>query len=68
MDERRSVGEVLGRLKGHVVEDEATDAELRAKTRIAVSRRRGFRKKPDKPLEVVLAKKRAKAVRSYRKS
>jgi hypothetical protein len=56
MDERRSVGEALGRLKGSVQEDEATGAELRAKTRITNSRRRGFRKRPDTPLGVVLAK------------
>ena len=57
MDERRTVGEVLGRLKGSVQEDEATEAELRAKTGIADSRRRGFRKQPDTPLGLVLAAK-----------
>jgi hypothetical protein len=60
MDERRTVGEVLGRLKGSVQEDEATEAELRAKMRITDSRRRGFRKQADTPLGVVLA---AKGVR-----
>ncbi len=60
MDERRSVGEALGRLKGSVQEDEATEAELRAKTRITDSQRRGFRKRPDTPLGVVLATKRAR--------
>jgi hypothetical protein len=57
MDERRSAGEALGRLKGSVQEDEATESELRAKTRITDSQRRGFRKRPDTPLGVVLAKK-----------
>jgi transketolase len=52
MDERRAVGEVLGRLKGDIQEDEATDAELSAKTRITVRRRRGFKKTPDTPLGV----------------
>jgi len=33
MDERRSVGEALGRLKGSVQEEEATEAELQAKTK-----------------------------------
>jgi hypothetical protein len=57
MDERRTVGQVLGRLKGNVQEDVATEAELLAKTRIIDSQRRGFKKQPDTPLEVVLAKK-----------
>jgi len=60
MDERRTVSEVLGRLRGDVQEDEATEAELRAKTRIIDSERRGFKKEPDTPLGVVLATKRAK--------
>ena len=60
MDERRTVGEVLGRLKGCVQEDEATDAELLAKTRIIDSKRRGFKKKPDTPLGIVLANKKAR--------
>jgi len=60
MDERRTVGEVLARLRGSVQEDEATEAELLAKTRISDSRRRGFRKQPDKPLGAVLAAKIAK--------
>ena len=59
MDERRTVGQVLSGLKGDVQEDEATEAELLAKTRITDSQRRGFRKKPDIPLVVVLAAKRA---------
>jgi hypothetical protein len=57
MDERRTVGEVLGQLKGSVQEDAATEAELLAKTRIIDSKRRGFKKRPDTPLGVVLAKK-----------
>ncbi len=58
MDERRTVGEVLGRLKGNVEEDDATQAEFLAKTRITDSQRRGFKKKPDTPLGVVLEAKR----------
>ena len=61
MDERRTVGEVLARLKGCVPEDEAAEAELRAKTKITDSQRRGFRKKPDTPLAVVLAAKKARS-------
>jgi hypothetical protein len=60
MDERRTVGEVLGRLKGSIQEDEATEAELSAKSRITDSQRRGFKKQPDTPLGIVLAMKRAR--------
>jgi hypothetical protein len=60
MDERRTVGEVLGRLKGTVQEDVAAEAELLAKTRITDSQRRGFKKQPDTPLGVALAKKAGK--------
>jgi len=60
MDERRTVGEVLGRLRGCVQEDQATDAELLAKTRIIDGRRRGFKKKPDTPPGIVLANKKAR--------
>jgi hypothetical protein len=57
MDERRAVAQVLGRLTGEVADDVATEAELKAKLAIADSRNRGFRKVPDKPLGVVLARK-----------
>jgi hypothetical protein len=57
MDERRTVGVVLGQLKGQIEEDETTEAELIAKTRIIDSRRRGFKKRPDTPLGVVLTRK-----------
>jgi hypothetical protein len=60
MDERRTVDEVLGRLKGQVLEDEATHVELLAKSRISDSRRRGFKKRRDVPLGIVLAAKKAK--------
>ena len=63
MDERRTVGKVLGRLKGCVPEDEATDAELQAKISVTGSKRRGFKKKPDTPLGIVLAAKRVKKVK-----
>jgi hypothetical protein len=60
MDERRTVGEVLSQLKGKIEEDEATEAGLTAKTRIVDSRRRGFKKRPDTPLGVVLANKKVR--------
>lgn len=59
MDERRGVVQVLGHLKGEVDDDVASEAELRAKVTIADSRNRGFRKIPDKPLGVVLARKKS---------
>ncbi|MFI5071752.1 MAG: hypothetical protein ACHP8A_12770 [Terriglobales bacterium] len=58
MDARRTVGEVLGHLKGNVQEDEATEAEFVVKTGVTDSQRRGFKKKPDAPLGVALAAKR----------
>ena len=57
MDERRTVSEVLSRLKGNVEDSVATEAELLVKTKIIDSKRRGFKKQPDTPLGVVLAKK-----------
>jgi hypothetical protein len=60
MDERRTVHEALGRLKGTLLEDEAIEAELLAKTRITDSQRRGFKKRPDTPLGLVLATKAAR--------
>jgi hypothetical protein len=55
MDERRGVAQVLGRLKSEVDEDVGSEAEAKAKLRIADSRNRGFKKVPDTPLGVVLA-------------
>jgi hypothetical protein len=60
MDERRTVAEVLGHLKGDVQEDLATEVELLARIRITDSKRRGFKKRPDTPLGVVLEAKRVK--------
>jgi len=60
MDERRTVGEVLGRIKGQIQDDHAIEAEFLVKTRIIDSRRRGFKKTPDVPLGLVLQKKKAK--------
>ena len=57
MDERRGAGELLRGLKGNIPEDEASDAELLVKTRVTDSKRRGFKKKPDAPLGIVLAAK-----------
>jgi hypothetical protein len=59
MDERRAVAHVLGQLKGQVGDDAASEAELEVKLTIADSRNRGFRKVPDKPLGVLLARKKS---------
>ena len=60
MDERRAVASVLNSLKGQVDDDVASEAELEVKVTIADSRNRGFRKSPDKPLGVVLARKKSR--------
>jgi hypothetical protein len=57
MDERRAVASVLNSLKGKVDDYVASEAELEVKVTIADSRNRGFRKIPDKPLGVVIARK-----------
>jgi hypothetical protein len=57
MDERRAVTQLLGGLKGKVQEDTASEVELQAKVSIADSKNRGFRKLPDEPLGVHLARK-----------
>jgi hypothetical protein len=60
MDERRTVGEVLGQMKGQVQDNQAVEAEFLVKTRIIDSLGRGFKKTPDVPLGLVLQKKKAK--------
>jgi hypothetical protein len=63
MDERRSVAQVLARLGGQIDDDLASAAELQVKLAITDSRSRGFRKKPDEPLGVVLERKRARKLK-----
>jgi hypothetical protein len=59
MDERRAIAIVLNTLKGQVDDDHASEAELEVKITIADSRNRGFKKRPDEPLGVVLARKKS---------
>lgn len=59
MDERRAVAQVLGGLKGKVEEDIASEAELQVKVSIADSSNRGFRKLPEEPLGIHLARKKS---------
>ena len=58
-NERRSAAQALHTVSGGISEDEIVDAELLAKVKVTVSRRKGFKKKPDEPLGIVLAKKKA---------
>lgn len=62
MDERRSVAQVLERLKGKVTEDAANAAESETKLRTADSRNRSFKKVADTPLGVLLQRKKLKRV------
>jgi hypothetical protein len=57
MAERRAITQLLGRLKGGVEEDAASDAELATKLKMTVSKNRGFEKMPDQPLRTVLNRK-----------
>jgi hypothetical protein len=58
-NERRSATQALHTISGNLSEDNIANAELLAKVKVAVSRRKGFKKKPDEPLGIVLAKKAA---------
>jgi hypothetical protein len=58
-NERRSAAQVLQSIRGNATEDELVAAELLAKVKSTVSRRKGFKKKPDEPLGIMLAKKKA---------
>jgi hypothetical protein len=58
-NERRSATQALRPISGNISEDEIADAELLAKVKVAVSRRKGFKKNPDQPLGIVLSKKTA---------
>ncbi|SRR6266487_2671155 len=59
-EERRVVHELLSKLTGVVREDEASSTQIAARSKVAISRWRGFKKRSDTPLEVVLTKKRSK--------
>jgi hypothetical protein len=64
MKERRIANEVLGELKGAVEENAADVAEIAARAKLKMNRRKSFRKIPDTPLGVVLERKRKKKSRS----
>ena len=58
-EERRTVGNILGVLAKDRDEDAASAAELAVKVAVAESRNWGFKKVPDQPLKVVIARKQA---------
>jgi hypothetical protein len=57
MEERRSVGKILNRLREHGEEADAIDADVSIKDAIARSKLKAFEKMPDKPLGEVVKKK-----------
>ena len=57
MGERRAVNQILGHLRESAAEDEATEADVLAKTSIAKSKHKAFKKFPDSPLGVVIKEK-----------
>ena len=68
MNERRSAAQTLARLSGPVDDDLASETELKARVAVAVSRKYGFRKWPDKPLGMFLElKKKRKLALALRK-
>ncbi|HWB31718.1 MAG TPA: hypothetical protein VG714_00945 [Acidobacteriaceae bacterium] len=58
-NERRSAAQALHTICADTHEDNIANAELLAKVKVAISRRKGFKKKPDEPLGVVLNKRAA---------
>ena len=57
MGERRAVNQILGHLRESAAEDDATEADVQAKTSIVKSKRKAFRKLPDSPLGAVIERK-----------
>jgi hypothetical protein len=67
MAERRGISQVLNRLTGNVEDDLASNAELRTKLNMTISKNRGFEKMRDQPLgeflEIRKKRKQAAAIR-----
>jgi hypothetical protein len=59
-NDRRSAAQALQSISAATPEDEVVAAELLTKVRTVASKRNGFKKRPDEPLGIVLAKKRAR--------
>ena len=63
MNERRSVSQLLTRLSGQVEEEKASEAEFAVKVKTADCSNWAFKKRPDKPLEVFLERKKLRRTR-----
>lgn len=57
MGERRAVGQILSHLRGSAGEEDASEADVLAKTTIVERKHKAFKKSPDSPLGVVVKKK-----------
>ena len=69
MNERRSAAQTLATLNGQIDDELASEVELKAKVAVAVSRKNGFRKWPDKPLgEFLELRKKRKQAMALRKT
>jgi hypothetical protein len=57
MGERRAVAQILSHLRDDAAEDDATEADVLAKTTIVETKRKAFKKHRDTALGVVVKKK-----------
>jgi hypothetical protein len=57
MGERRAVAQILSHLRDGAAEDDATEADVLAKTTIVKTKRKAFKKHRDTALAVVVKKK-----------
>jgi hypothetical protein len=57
MGERRAVSQILSHLRESAREEDASEADVLAKTTVIKRKHRAFRKSPDSPLGVVVKKK-----------
>jgi len=68
MNERRSASQTLNELRGRRVDDDdASDAELSVKVKVAISRGKGFKKQSDIPLKQMIERKQTWRARREKK-
>ena len=60
MEERRSVGKILSHLRESAEESDLIEADVLTKTLLVRSKRKAFKKMPDRPLGEVIKRKQAK--------
>lgn len=60
MEERRSVGKILSHLRESAEESDAIEADVLTKTSLVRSKRKAFKKRPDRPLGEVIKRKQAR--------